>query len=203
MVIYLRGGVSEGHHLLVSLVASECLGSGKLTILDYGGAMGVAYLHLLSNLIDHDLINYHIVETESICKKSIQLWKGYDRVHFHSELPNLNDNDIDIVYLGGVLQYIEDYADLIKTLFAYQPKYFLFTKLTAGNIPTYATAQKNLPGATIPSWMFNVDEIIKIMNGYNYKLIYKGILEQRYNQNNFPAKYRLTNPCNLLFSRIS
>ena len=110
---------------------------------------------------------------------------------------------MDIVYTCSAMQYVEDYADLLKALCAYRPKYFLFVKLSAGDIPTYATAQKNVPGTVIPYLFLNVEEVIRIMKGNGYGLIYRCLLDREYDQGNFPPEYRLGRACNLLFEGAS
>ena len=108
---------------------------------------------------------------------------------------------IDIIHMVSVLQYIEDYAALIRTLCAYKAKCFLFVRLSVGDVPTYATAQKNVPGMTLAYWFINVNEIIEVMSANGYSLIFKSASEQEYDQNNFPQQYRMGRTCNLLFSR--
>jgi putative methyltransferase (TIGR04325 family) len=191
--------MTDEHNLLPLLASVVCSKSGHVIILDLGGGMGADYIRLTSSL-ECCSIDYHIVETSKMCEGGELLFRGDDRVHFHSSLPSALPV-IDIVYLSSVLQYIEDYAGLLKSLCAYRPRYFLFVKLSAGDIPTYATVQKNLPDAKLPYWFLNLREVIRIMLAGGYSLIFKGALEREYDQDNFPTVYRLGRACNLLFVR--
>ena len=197
---YIPGGGKEGHPFLALLVSLVYKDAGKVRVLDFGGGLGVAYIHLISNAVGYQFLDYHIVETEKTCQKASQLWEGDNRIHFHSSVP-VDLNEVDVVYLSSVLQYVEDYRGLLKNLCGFNPKFFMFGNLSAGNIPTFATKQRNLAGTIMPYWMLNVDEIIETMARTGYKLIYKQVLERSYNQNNFPKKYRMDNTRNLLFVR--
>jgi putative methyltransferase (TIGR04325 family) len=190
------------HALLPLLVSAICEEKSTLRVLDFGGGMGIAYVHLVSSVVNWRRIDYHIVENNAMCDAGKQLFANDAHMHFHSTLP-ANLSDVDIVYVSSALQYIEDYRGLLKVLCSYQPRYFLFVKLSSGNIPTYATAQKNLPGTVIPYWFLNVDEITNAMAENGYCLIFKSALEREYDQSNFPKAYRLGRACNLLFSRVT
>jgi putative methyltransferase (TIGR04325 family) len=184
--------------LLVSLVG-KALGE-KVRILDFGGGMGVSFVHLTSCLVDGQSVDYHVIEREGICEGGAQLFEHDERIHFSAQLPP-SLPELDIVYLSSALQYVEDYGTLLKTLAGYEAKHFFLGKLSAGDIPTYATAQMNVPGSVIPYWFINVTEVIEILASCNYSLIYKSTLEQEYDQSNFPEEYRIGRTCNLLFSR--
>jgi len=188
------------HALLPLLVSLICEGRGA-KVLDFGGGMGAAYIHLISSVINCRWIDYHVVENRAMCDAGTKLFANDGNIHFHPTLP-ADLSDVDVVYVSSALQYIEDYRGLLQTLCGYQPRYFLFVKLSSGDIPTYATAQKNLPGTTIPYWFINVNEIISIMRENGYSLIFKSALEREYDQSNFPKQYRLGRACNLLFSKV-
>ena len=188
-----------GEHALLPLLASVVSAeSGKVRILDFGGGMGVTYIHLTSSVPNCNGLSYHVVEREGIARGGAELFAGDDRIHFLNELPA--EGDFDIIYMSSALQYIEDYPSLLRRLMAYGAKYFLFVKLSSGDFPTYATIQKNVAGTTLPYWFINVGEIIELMSAGGYSLIYKGALEQHYDQSNFPPEYRMDQTCNLLFS---
>jgi putative methyltransferase (TIGR04325 family) len=192
------GGEIEGHNLLPLLAVQACEGREQVRVLDFGGGLGVAYLHLLSSLVDGQNVDYWIIETPQICEVGRQLFAHDGRIHFTSSLPD-KLSDVDIVYMNSVLQYIEDYTTLLKRLCAYRSRYCLFTRLSAGDIPTYATAQKNVPGSVIPYWFINIQELVQLMNAEQYHLLFRDILAREYDQSNLPEMYRLRRMCNLLF----
>lgn len=192
--------VTSEHSLLPLLVSVICQGSSGVRVLDFGGGMGAAYVHVVHSVLSCGVVDYHVVDTAVVSQAGARLFGNDRRVHFHDSLPDHVDG-LDIVHVSSALQYIEDYAGLLRRLCAYRPRYVLFVKLSSGDMPTYATAQRNLPGTTLPYWLINVHEIIALMSESGYSLIFKGALEKDYNQDNFPAEYRLGRACNLLFSR--
>jgi putative methyltransferase (TIGR04325 family) len=191
-----------GEHILLPLVAAlACKDSNDgISILDFGGGMGIGYVHLMTSLVKCWSITYHVVESAAICEAGAQLFENDKNIKFLTEIPPFLPN-LDIVYISSALQYVADYKSLLRKLAELRAKYCLFVKLSAGDFSTYATAQKNVPGTTLPYWFINAGEIIEIMAACGYSLIHKSALEQEYDQNNFPAEYRLGRACNLLFSR--
>lgn len=186
-----------GQHVFLPMLVST-LNLDSVSILDFGGGMGVDYIHLISSIPNNILINYHIVENSSVCEAGARLFENDPKIHFYPSVPT-DLTTVDIVYICTALQYVEDYDSLLKRLSNYRPKYFLFVKLAAGDNPTYASIQRNLPGTKVGHWFLNVQEIVSLMSGNGYSLIYKSALEREYDQGNFPAEYRVKRHCNLLF----
>jgi putative methyltransferase (TIGR04325 family) len=173
----------------------------KVSVLDLGGGMGVGFISLLSCIGEVKPLEYLIIETPAMSKLGEELFRGDTRIRFLTEFPP-SLADLDIVYINSALQYFETYRETLKKLSAYGPEYFLFVKFSAGEIPTYATSQKNLRGTTSAYWFFNVEEIIQCMLSLGYALKYKSVLGRVYDQSNFSPEYRLNQACNLLFSKI-
>ncbi len=182
---------------LVSIIGLE---ERPVRILDFGGGLGESYLDTKRRLKERFAIDYHIVETARMCEEGTALFESQDGIQFHDSLPS-EMSDLDVVYVSSALQYVEDYAALLRRLCAYRPRFILFVKLSSGDIPTYATAQKNVRGSTIPYWFINIQELLQIMSAGGYALIFKSVLEREYDQDNFPEEYRLRRACNLLFGR--
>jgi putative methyltransferase (TIGR04325 family) len=191
-----------GDHALLAALGAVIAGkAGTLTVLDYGGGAGEGFARLAAGIVAHPgSMCYHVVETPVVCETARRFWGDDQRIQFHTTLP-LGVTQVDIVYLSSVLQYIEDYDGLIARLCDYRPQYFLFAKLSAGQFPTYASAQINVSGAVIPYWFINGGELIDRMRQAGYQLLLKTALEREYDQSNFPNQYRLGRACNLLFAR--
>lgn len=185
------------------LVAMMSHSYDQVSILDFGGGLGIDYIHMKKAVLAEKLdIQYHIVENPSVCKAGSLLFENDSHIHFYVSLPT-DLMKVHIVYICSTLQYIADYTSLLKQLSQYEPEYFLFVKLSAGTIPTYATSQKNLGDNGIPYWFINLREIETIMLDNGYSLTYKTTLEREYDQSNFPEEYRLGRTCNLLFRRMN
>ena len=188
-----------GEHALLPLVTSITKPEAdSITIIDFGGGMGVDYIHVLSGVTDSIQVDYHIVENSIVCFHGRDLFSQNTHLHFHDALPADLDR-VDIVYINSALQYVEDYSGLLVRLCAYEPEFVLLVKLSAGEMPTYATAQINLTGSRVPYWFLNVQQIIHLLEANGYHLVYKSVLPRKYDQENFPPQYRMGQACNLLF----
>jgi putative methyltransferase (TIGR04325 family) len=186
-------------HALLPLVTSITKPDADLiTIMDFGGGMGVDYIHLLSGVTNSCRVDYRIVENSIVCFHGRDLFSQNTHLHFHDALPADLDR-VDIVYINSALQYVEDYSGLLVRLCAYEPEFILLVKLSAGEMPTYATAQINLTGSRVPYWFLNVQQIIHLLEANGYHLVYKSVLPRKYDQENFPPQYRMGQACNLLF----
>jgi len=175
----------------------------KIGIIDFGGGTGIGFISLIScieNIENIDALDYYVIETPAMCKEGSRLFKDDKRIRFLDDFPD-KLLKIDMIFINSALQYFENYSDTLQRLSAYNPQYFLFVKFSAGEIPTYATCQKNLSRTTGAYWFLNIEEITTLMSSLGYSLIYKSSLERTYNQDNFPFEYRLKRACNLLFIR--
>lgn len=193
-------------YVLTIVIAMHMPPKGIVRILDFGGGIGNSYIPLMSNIIDLDRVEFHIIDNDKLCNEGIELFKGGPSPIFHSELPN-NDSEFDIVHIGSVLPYICDWRSMIARLSEYKPRHILFSDFMAGNIPTFATMQNSF-GDTIPHWFFNVDEVISFVEGLGMKLLFKAPYVGRFlgqegplPMDNFDPVYRLEHACHLLFGR--
>ena len=175
----------------------------RINVLDLGGGLGIDYLRTIRAMTAKKKINYYIIENEKVCEMGRKIFKNDKRVKFYTSFPeNLR---VDIAYINSSLQYLENWEDCLYKMFNYKPSYFLFTDLSAGNIPTYATVQ-NYYGSRIPYWFFNINDIKRLMEKMKFKLLFKSVYERTFfgkkqivSQRNFPLRYQLRNACNLLF----
>ena len=186
--------------LLVAAISAGRNLNNRIKILDFGGGSGITYLFLKNSINNLDNVEYHIVDYDKVSRPGRLIFKEDSRLFFHTELPE-NLTDITIIYINSVLQYIEDYPSLLKKLCSFKPEYFLFVRLSAGDIPTFVTKQVNLPGFCTPYKFLNIDDFIAAMNQLGYTLGFKSSGDTDYYQNNLPSPYRLGRNCNLLFIR--
>ncbi len=187
---------------LAFLAALVLQNNDIVRVLDFGGGMGVAYPQLRKSLCALDAVEYFVVDNQRSCEMGATLFRKDPHIHFHAQLDE-SIPDVDIVFISGVLQYIQDYQGIIQMLARYKPAYFLYTLLSAGDIPTYLSSQRNLKGSVFPAWFFNVHELEAIMARVGYELMFKASMqtEDHLNMANFRKDYRLNHMANLLFSR--
>lgn len=183
--------------LLAGVVSGPA--GGPVRIVDFGGGAGADYVRVRESL-PHAVLEYHVVEIESVCRAGRRLFANDDRIRFHENIPE-NMARPDIVYLCSALQYVEDYVGLLARLCALEARYILFVKLSAGDIRSFATAQKNVGRSSIPYWFLSVSEVVDLMGGHGYASAFKGALARTYDQSALPPERRLPRMCNLLFVR--
>jgi len=188
------------HRVLAVVAAMASSRTGSVRVLDFGGAVGSGYVHLLGTLPKHVAIDYRVVDLEKMCVAGRQLFGADARITFHTALPD-DDRSPDIIYLNSVLQYVEDYRGLLTKLASIQADFILCTRLAAGDILTYATKQINLANKTLAYWFLNRSEVIGVLTGAGYSLVYEDLDDQEFNQNNFPEMYRIGRMRVMLFRR--
>ncbi len=191
---------SVWHQGLALLAASLAGTRPDIRVLDVGGGVGIAYLHVLAALRGPTAIRYEVVDLEGMCAAGRALFADDPRIRFSTALP-ARAGDVDVVYACSVLPYVEDYAGLLRQLAALWAPYVLLDQLAAGPFPRYAARQLNLPGQTLPYWFLNLDEIVEIVTGTGYVLVYEGQLGPVYAQPNYPEASRLGRMRRLLFVR--
>lgn len=202
-------GISENvpqhHALLAMLVASRSSVNCPVRVLDFGGGMGIGAANVRRGICEKISVDYLIVDNEASCERGRRLfeecsWLGATSVRFMPELPR-DAGAVDVLVLSGVLQFVENYEELLSRLAEFAPAFWLFTFVPAGEIPAFASAQLNVPGSVLPVWFFNLEELIAEVEAFGYRLIFKSPLDRVFDMSNFPLTHQLPRQCNLLFRR--
>ena len=192
---FIPAAVSNEAALLPLLISV----SRATRILDFGGATGFSYIAAKYGAMG-GIDRYVIVDHPNVCALGRKLFKDDLRVEFFESIPQ---EQFDLVLIGSALQYVSNYKGLLRTLTDLKPRLFLFTKLPAGENVTFVSAQVNLPGKRLASWLFNARELVSDMDSLNYKLIFRSANDGPVNQKKVERKYRLERFCNLLFEIAS
>ena len=197
-----RGGGDPAlwHDALAVLAGGIAAERGQVEVLDFGGALGTAYIHLLATLPRDARLRHCIVDQPKMCAAGARLFEGEERVVFSTALADAVGAP-DIVYANSVLPYVEDYAGLLRRLAARRARYLLLGRFAGGSYPTYATRQLNLSGQVLGYWFHNSAEVKGILRGAGYQLAYEGLTGPEYDQRNFPESHRVGRMQNLLFVR--
>jgi putative methyltransferase (TIGR04325 family) len=154
--------------LLALLVSITSRDKHTVRVVDFGGGLGVSYIPLIGALVGGGMLEYHVVESPSVCLAGTRLFGDDGRISFHSALPE-RLGEVDIVHLSSSLQYVENYERLLDDLLRLRPAYVLLARCSAGDIPTYASAQRNMYGSSIPYWFINGDELLGLMGARGYR----------------------------------
>lgn len=189
-----------GERGLLPLVAAAAVRNDRpMRILDFGGGMGIGYVDLRGALPLDVEIDYLVVETERVCEVGRALYVADEPVTFHTALP-ASPEPIDIIHVRSALQYVDEYEAVLAQLLRYGPRYALFVELSAGDIPTHATAQLNVPGSIIPYWFHDVREILGIAMDEGYAPLLRLRAELPIVGQDVPPDHRLDRACHLLLA---
>ena len=191
---------SVWHEPLALLAASISATRKQVRILDFGGGVGIAYVHLLARLRSETSVRYDVVDLESACLAGRKLFADDRRIEFHTSLSPIQGK-IDVLYASGVLPYIEDYPALLRKFASFNASYIMFTQLAAGPFPTYAARQLNVPGQVLPYWFHNIQEVIDLVTAGGYTFLYQTLAGPEYDQSAYPPLYRVGRMKTLLFAR--
>jgi putative methyltransferase (TIGR04325 family) len=190
---------------VVSMMFSK-QSSSSLSILDFGGGLGIGYMTLIESIpFKKEFIDYTIVEVQEICELSKKLYTSGE-VSYISKLPS--EGSFDLIHSASALQYIESWKEILKKFADFNPKYILLSDVFAGNIPTFVTLQ-NYYDSKIKHWFFNLDEYLEALRDLGYQLIMKSYVTSKRNgvedllpMDNFPDNYRIEQTLHLLFEKI-
>lgn len=166
-------------------------------VLDFGGGAGAAYVEL-RRLAGDACLEHVVVERTRLAARGRSLFAGDPAIRFVDSLP-ATDAQFDLIYLGSVLQYIEDHAALFQVLAGYGAEWLVLDDVPAGDIPDYVTGQYNVQGSVIPYRFFNLPQLILLIGAHGYALHTRHESTRAYHQDNFPPGYRLRHGCSLLF----
>jgi putative methyltransferase (TIGR04325 family) len=196
-----RGEIPENvapYHVLFSVLVASLSLERPVRVVDYGGGIGIGFASLRRSIRGQAAVEYLVVDNEQSCERGRQLFADFPKVRFTSELPRAA-GVVDVLVLSSVLQFVENYEALLSELAGLGPRFWMFTFVPAGDIPTFATAQLNVPGSILPAWFFNVRELVEKVEALGYGLLFKSALDRVFDMSNFPPTHQLKRHCNLLF----
>ncbi|MBF0192935.1 MAG: methyltransferase, TIGR04325 family [Magnetococcales bacterium] len=201
---YEQGAVSEEYSL--AFLAATSKRDNKVVILDFGGGLGDRFPMVAATLPDNIKIEFHVVDNAAACKVGKECHGGDKRIFFHDSIPKSLER-VDIIHLGSVLRYIDDWQGLLSQLATFKAPHILFSDSLIGDVPTFISVE-NYYDAKIPFRCLNINELVSFIDDkLGYDLVYKSRFIQYiqgkkgfYNMDNMPKKYRLDSTMNLLFS---
>lgn len=201
-------GCRYQEYLLPAIAATLAAERRKspLIVLDVGGGPGNGYPTLRAAM-PCGAIEFHVVENEEVCNLGIEAFPATTELKFHTTIPKLPQ--IDILHLGSVIQYVDDWKSFLKQLTSLQSDYLLFSDAFAGNVPTFVTAQ-HFYGLRLPCRFLSIDELTTFVEGQGMQLV----LDTEYDRTMLgkrdplpmealPEQYRLRYTHHMLFRRMT
>jgi len=187
-------------HEAFAIVAGASARDGAVRVLDFGGGVATGFVQLLASLPESITIDYVVVDNAEMCRTGRELFDADSRIRFETSLEAVT-GQIDVLYVNGVLPYIDDYATMIARLTAVGARRIFLARLAAGPIPTFASQQVNVPGRVFPYWFLNIDEVVDRVTRGGYLLSCDSYVDKQYDMTNLPEAHRVDRFRNLLFTR--
>lgn len=173
--------------------------STRLRVVDFGGGAGISYAALCAAIALPRELEYVVIETSRVAQEGARLFAADSAIRFLPDVP-AELGSVDVVFISTALQYIDDWKTTLARLAGLGPRYFLLSRLSAGDVQTYVAAQMNVEGARIPYRFLNFAEVVAVMDRLGYALRFKCASTSEIKQENYPSTHRLGRACNLLFA---
>jgi putative methyltransferase (TIGR04325 family) len=141
--------------------------------LDFGGSLGSSYFQNKFFLDTIPDVNWCIVEQQEFVDAGRESFED-KRLHFFYSIEEcLKSNDIHVVLLSSVLQYLEEPYKLIGKIISHSPQYILIdrTPFVKGNDRiTVQNVNPNIYKGSYPCWFFSKEKFISSLST-DYELI--------------------------------
>lgn len=165
--------IQYSYPVLSSLMWIAAKNNGRLNVLDFGGSLGSSYFQNKKFIDSLKESKWCIVEQDHYVKAG-QEHLADDRLKFYYTIEDcLSENNIDVVLLSGVLQYLEKPFEILNSIIEKNVDYILIDRLQLVNKPDRITIQVVSPKiykASYPCWFFNKNKFMNFMNE-DYELI--------------------------------
>ena len=203
--VTIRRFLTQRTTMLPPLVANALNASPLVSVLDFGGGLGIGYLTLLEYIPEvAQRLDYHIVDLPAVCDAGRELFGSTKGISFHDSLPDASTR-FDVVLAASAIQYVDDWHAVLRALAAFRAPTLLFSDVFAGDIPTYCSLQ-NYYGSKIVQWFFNLGEMNETLASAGYRVSLKTHvpLERLGRSNglemeNFPDRNRIPETLTLMY----
>jgi putative methyltransferase (TIGR04325 family) len=130
------------------LYVASCF-SGRLSVMDFGGALGSSYYQnrLMLEKLPH--LSWSVVEQSDFVTAGIAEFQNDILRFFYKPEECVLAKNPNFLLLSSVLQYIENYNELLDTLLAKEIPYVLIDRTMA-----YRGAHDHLAVQHVPAWIY-------------------------------------------------
>jgi putative methyltransferase (TIGR04325 family) len=169
----------------------------EVHVLDIGGGTGATWLDLTYSCTGKK-VSLTVFDLPEMVEIGSDVLGRFPEITLTSEMPM--EGSFDIAHIGAALQYFEDYRGLLAQVAKLAPEYIIIADTTMGDAPTFAAAQVNMFPRIIPRWVFNRDEVVGLLAGYD--LIHRSINHSGpHNFANYPLPQSGSHHWNLILKR--
>ncbi len=161
-------------------------GKRSITVLDFGGACGAHYYEVKNIFPETVLVNWLVIETESMIRSAIARGIANNELSFKSEVRDITV-PVDFIYSSSSLQYVQAPYEMLDKLIALRAKMILFNRMMFNrNNEDIITIQRSLLSANgqgelpagyedksirYPHFTMSFDKMNSIMTGKGYQFL--------------------------------
>lgn len=159
------------------LLAGLCraIQSGRLSVLDFGGALGSSYFQCRKFLNAVDELRWSVVEQKA------HVERGRDEVadsklNFYESVEECIDNECpNLILMSGVLQYLPRPRETLYELLGYSIPHVIidrtaFWESTRDRL-TVETVPEWIYPATYPAWFFQEERLMSVCYEHGYQVV--------------------------------
>jgi putative methyltransferase (TIGR04325 family) len=177
---------------LLSALFYVALRSGnKLNVLDFGGSLGSSYFQNRTFFKKAQEFHWSIVEQKHFVTEGKKCFSD-EHLHFYYDIEAcLAEQQVNVLLLSSVIQYIENPYELIAFLKSKKIQYVVIDRtpllIKGQDRITIQKVQRNIYDAKYPCWLLN-QENVKNAFLKEYELIFDTELEEAIHVNNAAYK---------------
>lgn len=173
---------------LLSALQYVALNDSKgLSILDFGGSMGSSYYQNKNFLKNINPFSWNIVEQKHFVEEGQKTFADEHLRFFYDIESCLKANDINVLLLSSVLQYLEKPYDFLDNVLTKNFPYIIIDRapvlLEGADRITIQTVPKNIYEAEYPCWLLNEKNILNKISTH-YEVLFDHQTEETINLSN-------------------
>ena len=177
--------------LLSSLSLVALNSDKKLNVLDFGGSLGSSYFQNRNWFAGLKEFRWNIVEQEHFVTEGKKTFSDNKLSFYYTIEDCLKEQDVNVLMLSSVIQYIEKPYEFIDGIIEQKPEYIVIDRtpmlMSGDDRLTIQTVPKNIYEAQYPCWLLNENKVIDhFLKGYD--LLADEVTNENINLNN--ASYR-------------
>jgi putative methyltransferase (TIGR04325 family) len=181
---------------------------GRASVLDVGGNLGQIGLGVTRRLPGVQ-VDWVVLERADLLDAGRALTDLPTEVEFHSDRADLAGRVFDVVHLGSVLQYFDDWRATLSSFVADHTRigsWLVISDAMVGpDIPSFVTRQAYYERGLTMHFL-NLDELLHHLGGLGFTLVLKepyltAHTAQYYPELGLPPSHRIEYPLNLILRR--
>ena len=142
-----------------------------MSVLDWGGGVGLFYLLSRALLPDEVELDYHCKDLPALCSYGRE---ALPQAHFHEDESCL-ERRYDLVLASSSLQYSENWSEVLQRLAGAAGSYLYLARVPVVlKCPSFVVLQRAYRyglGTEFLSWVFNRDELLEAASRSGTKLV--------------------------------